>query len=79
MGRSLYHAPDSNYAEFHILLTFKLHFSPKTSELALSVFMKVVDLSLGFKMDTSFASFGFGMRELWLDLCRMFELKFQQQ
>ena len=79
MARFLHHALDSNYVEFYVLVTFKLHFSPKMFELALSIFMKFVDLFLGFKMDTSFASFGFEMRELWLDLCRMFELKFQQQ
>ena len=64
IGCSIAQAPDSNYVEFNVLVTFEPRLSPKTSELALSVFIKVVDLFLGLKMDTSFASFGLGMREL---------------
>ena len=69
---------DSTYAELDILVIFKSRLSPKKSELALGAFMKVVVLFLGFKMDISFVSFGFRMREFWLDLCSIFKLKFQQ-
>ena len=41
--------PDSNYTEFDILVTFKPRLSPKTFELALGVFVKVVDFFLASK------------------------------
>ena len=75
-SRTIVQAPNNNYVEFDILVNSEACLSPKISKLALSVFMKVIDIFLSYKIDTSFASFGFGISELWLDICSMFKLKF---
>ena len=40
--------PDSNFVDLHLLLTSKPSLSPQSSELALSLSMKVVDLQVSF-------------------------------